>query len=820
MFPKLYRSLWFGVLLAAGWKSHVLAEEPPALEFSINHGQQQLRFEPFPSADSYQVFRTESLDKPFVEDGSGTFSGFTWTAPFRADALGFYTLKPVAMPNNDLLAAIVLNRLAYGQTPDELERVKAMGAEAYIQEQLAPEQIEEDLELDAVTAIPSSAEWKRYTVTGNATTATLYLYLTFMGEGWIDDLALVAGSTPEVGQNLVRNGNFEVPLAPSDWTISENHAGSAIDPTVKHSGNGSLHMVAGSGGTTKASAIWQDLGTIKTGQAYTLSYWFLPSTKKLSSWTVRLSGSDSGTGIYSSPAPPISLRTKLQVDAANIDDLRAWHILRAVQSKKQLLEVLLQFLENHFVTEYSKSGDWFDRFYDNPQRSQEAVNLEYREIQRWRQALLNPKCTFYDLLKISAESPAMIIFLDTVESRGNANNIANENYARELLELFTFGVDNGYDQNDIVETSRAWTGWTVGLLDKTNQFDPFAPRLTDLYPNTPVANLVGVWTLKYRELRHANSAKTIFAGKTVQERFGPPYAGRNYELQLPARSGTSSMQDGYDVIRHLADQPFTQEFISVKLCRLFIHDDFEHGVYDYMAPNLSAEGQLIKRCMAVWEGGNPKGQIRAVLETIFNSELFRGTAAASQKVKTPLEFTVSAIRALRARNGVTFTAETDGNLSTSLNRMGSMKLFDRAEPDGYPEAGPPWISAGTLAERLRWVQSLLTPTSQRTAANRNTDAGATVTDPVALIKVKLPATSWTNAEAVAGYFVSILYPAEGRANLDLYRTSAANFLNTADDGVTPSSLGNLSMTGNPSPYEARVRGMVAMLMTFKRFQDQ
>jgi hypothetical protein len=95
-----------------------------------------------------------------------------------------------------------------------------------------------------------------------------------------------------------------------------------------------------------------------------------------------------------------------------------------------------------------------------------------------------------------------------------------------------------------------------------------------------------------------------------------------------------------------------------------------------------------------------------------------------------------------------------------------------------------------------------------------------VTDPVALIKVKLPATSWTNAEAVAGNFVSILYPAEGRANLDLYRTSAANFLNTADDGVSPSSLGNLSMTGNPSPYEARLRGMVAMLMTFKRFQEQ
>jgi len=821
MLPQFSRPLLLVLAVAGVLGGAVRAENPSPLEFSIVDGQQQLRFAPFASADAYKIFRTDSLDKPFVEDSSGVMSGFTWTAPLRTDALGFYTVKPVSMAKNDLLAAMVLNRLAYGPTPDELERVKAIGADAYIQEQLAPEAIEESLPVDVLSPPPSTTEWRQYKVTGRATSSTLYVYLTVPGEGWIDDLTLVAGSTPETGENLIRNGGFESVLATSDWTISPNHSGSAVDTTVKHSGNASLHLSASGGGTTKASAVWQELRGITTGQTYTLSYWFLASTKKLSGWTVRLSGSAAGDGIYNSPAPPISLRTKLEMNAATINELRSWHVLRAVQSKKQLLEVLLQFLENHFVTEYSKSRDvWFERFYDDPQRSQEAVNLEFKEIQRWREALLKPQCTFYDLLRISAESPAMIIYLDTVSSAGNGDNIANENYARELLELFTFGVDNGYDQSDIVEISKGWAGWRVAMMTPANEFKPLATPL--FHPSNQAQEATkhtGVWSFWYRPERHNNNAKTIFADKTVLARFGSPYTGRNYQLNLPARSGAAGMQDGYQIIRHWADQPFTQEYISVKLCRLFVHDDFVHGTYDYTDPNLSAEGKLIRQCMEAWENGNPKGQIRAVLATIFNSDLFRSTAGAQQKVKTPLEFTVSAIRALRLNSHGAFTADTDGNLHGALTRMGSMRLFDRAEPDGYPESGPSWISAGTLTERLRWVQSLLTPKNQR-QADRNDDAGNSVADPVSLLKAKLPANSWQNAAAVADFLVSLLYPGEGKANLELCRQNAVNFLNTANNGTTASPLSALATTGNPSPYEIRVRGLVAMLMTMQRFQEQ
>jgi hypothetical protein len=309
---------------------------------------------------------------------------------------------------------------------------------------------------------------------------------------------------------------------------------------------------------------------------------------------------------------------------------------------------------------------------------------------------------------------------------------------------------------------------------------------------------------------------------------------RHFSLTIPGRptGNTNSIQDGYDVVRHLANLPFTEEYITIKLCRLFVHDNFpnpttktnqpEYAFYDYTNPNRSAEAELVHQCMLSWENSSPKGQLRAVLNTIFSSDLFRSHGGSLQKVKTPLEYVVSAVRALRSANGDgTFTATTDGNFTAQLGRMGSMNLFNRDAPDGYPESGPPWISAGTLAERLRFIQTLLTATGSRTNnvnGGGNSDAGNSTADPVALLKKKLLAASWNNPGSVADYFLSILYPAEGKANLEMYRASAISFLNTGDDGVTASLLTNLSNTS--AAYDTRVRGMVSWLMTLQRFQEQ
>jgi uncharacterized protein (DUF1800 family) len=427
-----------------------------------------------------------------------------------------------------------------------------------------------------------------------------------------------------------------------------------------------------------------------------------------------------------------------------------------------------------------------------------------------------------------------------VTSVGNGSNIANENYARELLELFTYGVDNGYDQNDITIMSRCWSGWTAELVDPTNAFNHFASKTTNTYSYatnnfSAYTNLMGVWTFIFKSANHNTNSKSIFYAnvtnntyKYVPARFGSPWAGRDYHLFVPSRTGNSGIQDGYDVIGHVCNQPFTEEFISVKLCRLFVHDNFDLG-YDFTDPNLSEEGKLVHDCMLAWENSSPKGNIRTVLATIFNSSLFRNPNTAMQKSKTPFEFVASAIRALRIYTNGIYTADTDGvSFATPLNRMGGMNLFDRGDPNGYPEDTAGWISGGTLAERIRFVQSFCIASGQNghngSQGGTGNDAGSCVCNPVTLLtnKLQIPPNSLSNSTNVADYFVGLLFPAEGPGNMTLYRNAAIKFLESSDTGATggTNAFSAQSMSGNPSPYENRVRGMVGMLMSLARFQEQ
>lgn len=707
--------------------------------------------------------------------------------------------------------------------------------------------------------------WVYATATGTATaTPSLYLYISGAGEAFVDNLKLVAGSVPEAGTDLIRNGDFEQALT-NGWLTVGNHTNSYLDTTVSRSGNGSLRLVSTGTASGSANGVNQVVSGLVNGQVYTVSYWYRPATQNRT-LTVRLSGS-----LLNSVPDSSASNLKRRLDDANwgvsLDELRYWFCQNAVASPRQLLEVLSQFFENHFVTYQSKTTDYFDAPYNGPE-SRIATDLEYREVTRWRSALMNPNCTFFDLLKISAESPAQIIYLDTVSSRGDGRNVANENYARELFELYCMGVDNGYDQSDIVAMSRAWTGWTVRITRREDADNPFAPGVDrngqgDLalmrYGNYPgagypaVSNIVGTWTFSFNTNWHGTNRAPILSvwdpnspatnpvalgPKVYAPRLGPPWAGQSCQIVLPARTGMAGIQDGYDVIRRLSENLYTAEYLSVKLCRLFVHDNFpnpttklglpEYAFYDYTNPNLSPEAELVRRCMVTWDTPGPdgrKGNLRAVLTTIFESELFRSHGGSRQKVKTPLEFVISAARALRSvdASGLA-TAFTDGNFVSPLSRMGQMNLFNRPDPDGYPEDGPPWISAGTLAERLRFVQTLCMDPTQ--SGGRPSDAGNNTVEPVDLLQRRLPANLWTDAGAVADLFLALLCPGEGRANLDLYRASAVSFLN--DGSADPSGNGTSTRTfaqltpssSATSSYDLRVRGMVAMLMTLQRFQEQ
>lgn len=821
---------------------HAADPTPPApavTQVTGTNGQRRLSWTPYPAARQYQVLSGTNIALPLAPDGSGTIGGYTWTASNNVRA-SFHRLQVTPLSSNELLAATVLNRLTYGPTPGELDRITAIGAQAYIDEQLAPESINETLESDPpitnAPPAPSELQWVYASVTGTAaaTGTNFIMHLSGAGEVYIDDIRMVLGSNPNGNTNLVANGDFESYLSPP-WVVSSNCAASVIETSLAHSGSGCLRMIAKAAGSGVADGVSQPFATNTppSSQRFTISFWYLPVANSGNiSLTLRTSGNGTvNTVTLPLPPPQPSLAastvySKVADATGTLEDLRALHVLRAVRSKRQLLEILTQFFDNHFNTQYDKSKQWFDDNYSNvvtndTDRKRLAAEFEFRELTKWRQVLMDPNGTFYDLLKISAESPAMIIYLDTVL---NKKGSPNENYSREIMELFSMGSDNGYTQNDINAMKYAWTGWQVAKKYPADVNNPFAPKVAD------ATNDVGIWTLHFATNDHSTIAKTIFSNSIVDARFGAPYAGVNYSLVLANGTGTNGMRDGNQILSHIANLPYTQEYLSVKLCRHFVHEDFDYGVYDYRLATLIPEAQLIKDCMRAWRAPGAdgrQGNLRAVLREIFGSALFRGHGASQQKVKNPLRVAVAAIRSLRAStsyNGV-FSGDTDGyavsgvpgGSASPLNRMGGMALFNRPEPDGYPDFGRLWLNTANLCERMRFCEHLLMNAS---SSSKRTDYNTTanISDPVTLLKQRLPAADWTNATAVVDYFVSILYPGEGKANLDLDRTAAINFLN--QDEATPPQSSPFNALGTSSAgYDGRVRGMVALLMTFPRFQE-
>ena len=862
---------WLLLLFFVASVPTVLAGEinPPPPRITIKpgtNGPAQLDF-PYPAALQYNIYSAPQAGQPFVPDAtSGLLLGPSLLVS-SGNPNRLYRVSVTPMSSNDILKATVLNRLTYGPTPDDIERINSIGPQDFINEQLAWHSIADDLDsappivnpLYAPPPQPSFTNWIRVSDTGTNNNINLFLYLTLPGIVYVDDVRLVVGTNADTGENLLINGDFEQPLT-TGWVASSIFAGSVVtnSPTVDGlaaSGTNCLLLFSTGNGTGNNSSLQQAIPALTNDypstQKFTLSFSYLrTSNYGANVFTARTSGSDvianislpsAGTVRPTPPTAPYAVSpiyNKLtnaapplpgwSLPPTNIAlaDLRAYHVLRAVQSKRQLYEIVVQFFDNHFSTEYQKTRDWFQMNTDNvitndAMKQNLAVDLEWREHLKWRQALLNPNCTFYDLLKISIESPAMIIYLDTILS-ARAN--PNENYAREILELHTMGADNGYSQQDIVELARVWTGWHVTRKSASDANNPFAPALAD------PTNSPGLYVLNFRASNHqTNNSKRLFTNVVVDTRFPAPWGGQPYSLTIGVNQypGTNGMAEGYIAAQHLANLPQTMEFISVKLCQLFVHERFDYGYYNYNAPDAPPEAQLIHQCMTAWDtpaSDGRKGNIRNVLTVILNSTLFRTHAASQQKVKTPLEFAVSAVRALRLSstdsnnlNWVTVSGDTDGyGLATPLSRMGGMNLFNKAEPDGWSEYGLIWLNTANLCERYRFVQHLLMPTAGNLKLTDYNTRNNT-SDPVKLLKSKLPASSWNDAGAVADYFLNHLFPGEGLGNLGADRAAAINFLNTAENGTASAFTGVVHTT---PAYDGRIRSLVGMLMSLPKFQEQ
>ena len=325
-------------------------------------------------------------------------------------------------------------------------------------------------------------------------------------------------------------------------------------------------------------------------------------------------------------------------------------LLRAVYSQRQLDEVMTDFWINHFNVFVDKG-------------------LDRLMLTSYERDVIRPHALgkFEDLLVATAKSPAMLFYLDNWVSvgpnspqamgipsrpygrygrrfpppqprpnRGKRPSGLNENYGRELLELHTLSVTGGYSQRDVTEVAKVFSGWTIDKPVEGGNFK-FEPRM------------------------HEPGPKFVLG-----HRIKPKGEG-----------------EGLEVLHRLATGPQTAHFISLKLAERFVSDDPPPALVDRMAKT------FLKK----------KGDIREVLSTLFHSPEFWDDGTYRAKVKTPLEFVASSLRATGA--------EIDDALplTQQLNRMG-MPLYGAQPPTGYSMKAETWVSSSALLNRMNFALAL------------------------------------------------------------------------------------------------------------------
>ena len=357
----------------------------------------------------------------------------------------------------------------------------------------------------------------------------------------------------------------------------------------------------------------------------------------------------------------------MQAQRSVLTDLAQQKILRAAYSERQLDEAMVDFWFNHFNV-----------FAGKGQTRSYLTEYEREAIRP------NALGTFRNLLGATAQSPAMLFYLDNWQSaapegaptsaamndrqrqgarpravgrRGGigmppqGRTIAdlppgaqnrrprglNENYARELMELHTLGVDGGYTQKDVQEVARAFTGWTIANPRQGGGFQ-FEPRMHD-------------------------DGEKIVLGHRIKAGGGK--------------------RDAEEVLDILAAHPSTARFIATKLVRRFVSDQ--------------APASLVDRAAGRFR--DTKGNIREVVRTIVTSPEFFAPAAYRAKVKTPFEFVAAAVRATSA------DVVNAMPLVQAMRDLG-MPPYQSQPPTGYADRADAWVNTGALLNRMNFAVAL------------------------------------------------------------------------------------------------------------------
>lgn len=336
-------------------------------------------------------------------------------------------------------------------------------------------------------------------------------------------------------------------------------------------------------------------------------------------------------------------------------------LLRDLQSERQLQEVMTEFWFNHFNI-YARK-----------------VPLDTIWLGNYEETAIRPHALgkFRDLLEATSHHPAMLFYLDNWQNtapdahittgKGKFNGL-NENYARELMELHTMGVDGGYTQQDVIALARILTGWGFPRPQAVNQDMVQSGQVKFRGGGQGVQAMRRNWQdvlngsgFYFDAKRHDSSVKT-FLGHTIQP---------------------NGVNEGEQALDILSRHPATAHYVSYKLAQYFVSDN--------------PPPELVSRLSARFL--ETDGDIKAMLDTLFHSPEFWSSASVQAKFKTPYRYVVSSVRAGNV------PVSNVRPMAGAMMQMG-MPLYGCETPNGYKYTQDAWLNPDGMTRRLSFATAL------------------------------------------------------------------------------------------------------------------